>query len=184
MRGPVLRRFLFIPCLLATAPATLAQSLAIAIDACESFVATGTIPDTVDTEFTLFGDFDYAAVETEVGRVLLTFALDYGMNSTTYCDLTGADPRDESAPISVTWSKALPLIDSWYSQRVAKGGGKSLPVFGAQRMFAACSDAGEYFISAQPYSVGKQTANLPEDDWPFVISVNEWSGNAARPCDV
>ncbi len=171
--------------LLLSAPlAAGAQTMAAALDACESFVATGTIPDTVDTEFTLFGDFDYASVNTEAGPVLLTFAVDYGLNGTTYCDLTGADPREDGGPIHVSWTRALPLIEPWFAARLAKGGGKLLPTFGAQRMFAACGDAGEYFISAQPYPIGDQTADLPEEDWPLAIRVNEWTGNAARPCDL
>lgn len=157
--------------------------MADALDACESFVATGTIPDTVDTEFTLFGDFDYASVTTEAGPVLLTFALDFGLNATTYCDLTGADPRDEASPIHVTWTRALPLIEPWFAARLAKGGGKLLPTFGAERMFAACSQAAEYFITARPYPTQDQTAALPEGDWPLVVRITEWTGNAAKPCD-
>ena len=179
MRHPAL-----IAALLVAAPsAASAQTLADALDACESFTANHAIPDTVDTEFTLFGDFDYATMDTELGPVLLTFASDYGMDGITYCDLTGADPRDETGPLHVTWASALPFIETWFADRVTKGGGKLLPTLGAERMFAACSEAAEYFITARSYPIGDTTAALPEEDWPLVVRITEWTGNAAKPCD-
>ncbi len=179
MRHPAL-----IAALLVAAPTTAsAQTLADALDACESFTANHAIPDTVDAEFTLFGDFDYATVDTELGPVLLTFALDYGLNRTTYCDLTGADPRDSSGPIAVTFLQALPLIDAWLAGREAEGGGKIIPAFDDQRMFAACREGGGYFISAQSTPLGDQTQGLPPDALPLIVRINEWSGNAAKPCD-
>ena len=179
MRHPAL-----IVALLAAAPATAAaQTLADALDACESFTANQAIPDTVDTEFTLFGDFDYATMDTELGPVLLTFASDYGMDGITYCDLTGADPRDKTNPVTVPFLRAQPLIDAWLAGREAAGGGKILPAFGGQRMFAACREDGGYFISAQSTPLGEQTSGLTEDALPLIVRMTEWTGNAAKPCD-
>jgi hypothetical protein len=163
--------------------AATAQSLAEAMTACEAFVANRAIPDTVDSEFTLFGDFDYATVETEVGPVLLTFAAEYGTQEVTYCDLMGTDPRDEDGPTTVTWAAALPMIETWFAARAAEGDGKVLPYVGDQRMFAVCREDGGYFISAQPGLIGDRHTGLPQAEWPLYVRINEWSGNAAKPCD-
>jgi hypothetical protein len=160
-----------------------AQSLSEAMNACEAFVANRAIPDTVDTEFTLFGDFDYATVETEVGPVLLTLAAEYGSQAVTYCDLMGTDPRDDEGPVAVTWAAALPMVEAWFAARAAKGDGKLLPFAEDQRMFAVCRDDGGYFISAQPGLIGDRHTGLPQADWPLYVRINEWSGNAAKPCD-
>ena len=170
--------------LLVTAPATaVAQTLADALAACESFVANHATPDTVDTEFTLFGDFDYATIDIELGPALLTFAADYGLNRSTFCDLTGADPRDAEGPIRITNLQALPLIDAWLASRAAEGGDKVIPVFDDRRMFAACRTDGGYFISAQSTPLGDQTKGVPPDALPLIVRINEWTGNAAKPFD-
>jgi len=178
------RHHALIAALLVAAPSTAgAQTLADALAACESFTANHAIPDTVDTEFTLFGDFDYATMDTEFGPVLLTFALDYGLNSTTYCDLIGADPRDTDGPIWVTWGQAMPLVKQFLAQREADSGGKVLPSLTGQLMFAACRDDGGYFITAQEGLLDDRVAGLQPEAHPLLVRINEWSGNAAKPCD-
>jgi hypothetical protein len=171
--------------LLIAAPlAANAQTLADALDACESFVLTGNIPETIDTEFTLTGDFDYGTMQTDVGPLLLIFAKESGADAVTSCDVTGADPRDKAGPIRVSWSTALPLIDPWFTARAARGGGKTLQVFGTQRMFAACTETAEYFITARSHPIVDEATALPEEEWPLVVRITEWTGSAARPCDL
>ncbi len=161
-----------------------AQTLAEALDACEAFVANHAIPENVDTDLTLFGDYDYATYRTEAGEVVLSFAEDYGPTHAWFCDLQGADPRDKDGPITATWAAGLPFLDAWLERRGASGEGKVVPMFGEMRTFAVCPEEGEpYFVTAQPIDLYERTEGLADADRPFFVRALNWTGSGSSPCD-